>query len=140
MTAVFVFVCPYGKHSVYTCIYNLEHNHTVGWLYNFNTTYINSNKKLETKNPSSITTVIPWLKKYKDRVQSWLPWQRVNGDLRHFDSFSIISWRFLLVIDLRVLPRSAASLKYSAANDLNTDTPPCHIILTPGQPVVVLFS
>ena len=41
---------------------------------------------------------------------------------------------------LRVLPHSAASLEYRAANDPNTDTPPSHIILTPGQPVLVLSS
>ena len=35
---------------------------------------------------------------------------------------------------LRVLPHSAASLEYRAANDPNTDTPPSHIILTPGAP------
>ena len=41
---------------------------------------------------------------------------------------------------LRVLPHSAGSLEYRAANYPNTDTPPSHIILTPGKPVLVLSS
>ena len=56
--------------------------------------------------------------------------QRDSGTL-----LAVCLWQIL-----RVLPHSAASLKYRAANDPNTDTPPSHIILTPGQPVLVLSS
>ena len=63
------------------------------------------------------------------------------GVLRHFGQFfSHIVTGLCLWQIIRVLPHSAASLEYRAANDLNTDTPPSHIILTLGQPVVVLSS
>ena len=41
---------------------------------------------------------------------------------------------------LRVLPRTAALLEYCTANNQNKDTAPSHIILTPGQPILVLSS
>ena len=57
-----------------------------------------------------------------------------------FNSFSVILWQCLLVTDIRLLPRSAASMGYGAANDPNTNITPSHIILTPGQPVLILSS
>ena len=59
----------------------------------------------------------------------------MNGVLRHFRQFF---GHIVTVFACDVLPRSDTSLEYHAAYDPNTDTPPSHIILTPGQPVLVL--
>ena len=50
---------------------------------------------------------------------------------------SYCTWRCFL---WQILPRSAASLEYCAANNPNTETTPSHNISTPGQPVIVISS
>ena len=74
-----------------------------------------------------------WLSHWSEWVSEWC----FTSLLTVFQSYrdGVCLWQIL-----RVLPHSAASLEYRAANDPNTDTPPSHIILTPGQPVLVLSS
>ena len=57
-----------------------------------------------------------------------------------FDSFFSHIVAVFACENITVLPHSAASLEYRAANNLNIDTPFSHIILTPGQPVLVLSA